>query len=757
MKRRKIFAVLLSAVLAITLLPVMPPQKTRAVSLSNPRITEDSSMGAGQKVTYDCVWFGSYPQAEVINTTMNAGYTAIGSEYRQADDLIVSDAVYAALQNATEWDSNGDIILSGAKYRRIRKTDATYAVSESSGYYNWADSTTYHYFKYEPLKWRVLSTDGSKALIVSDKALDDQEYNKGDTSTTWATSTIRCWLNAYGASANNQNVDYGSRNFINSAFGSEEKGAIAYTTVVNSNNSSYGTEGGENTYDRIFLLSESEVSSTQEAAGHGFNGRFDEARQTKSSTYAKAMGTWWRLSENNAGNCRWMLRSPGSNVASAMHVDYDGEVMRNGYSVSNKYRGVRPALYLNLSSSSAYSYAGTVTTDGTMSQTSRPNITFSTPGPSANTGAVTQTSNPVVSPSPRPATMGAFSIYVNYTSEGLTETVSTETNPVNIEGDGTYSASFTANMASADIYRLNLDTLLKESSLAVSLKITPTILNVAETTYTLGACDTTTNSSGNYRISIRDKSNSRLANQALGTKAVPVAAKDVVTIMFTVQGTGSQAVAPTPTPTPAPQKVTKENLNISSVSTKNVKSKSTGICKPAVSISWTANGYASGYEIYRSEKKTKGFKKIAQVNAAAGADNQKYKDKKVERAKTYYYKVCAWYQDGTGTEMVQGKHSGKSKITVSKSLVRPKVGYSRNGNKITINFLYAEGTRYQTQYRYKGQKSWQPLSGLSGKLRAKIKNKEIRSSRTFQLRFCTTAKAGKKTVKSKWSNAVTIK
>ena len=36
-----------------------------ATTLQNPRIVKDSSMDAGQRVTWDCVWFGSYPQSEV--------------------------------------------------------------------------------------------------------------------------------------------------------------------------------------------------------------------------------------------------------------------------------------------------------------------------------------------------------------------------------------------------------------------------------------------------------------------------------------------------------------------------------------------------------------------------------------------------------------------------------------------------------------------------------------------------------------------
>ena len=42
--------------------------------LKNPIIVEDSSSNTKQKVTWDCVYFGNYPQAEVINNDINTNY-----------------------------------------------------------------------------------------------------------------------------------------------------------------------------------------------------------------------------------------------------------------------------------------------------------------------------------------------------------------------------------------------------------------------------------------------------------------------------------------------------------------------------------------------------------------------------------------------------------------------------------------------------------------------------------------------------------
>ena len=74
-----------------------------ATTLNNPRIVADSSMKAGQKVTWDCVWFGAYPQSEVT-----------------------SGNIYNTLKNAKGWDGNNDIVINGNKYRRLKGEDATY-------------------------------------------------------------------------------------------------------------------------------------------------------------------------------------------------------------------------------------------------------------------------------------------------------------------------------------------------------------------------------------------------------------------------------------------------------------------------------------------------------------------------------------------------------------------------------------------------------------------------------------------------------
>ena len=332
-------------------IPVTLLKVNAAENIRNPRIVKDSSMDAGQKVTWDCVYFGKYPQSEITSK---------------------DGSIYNTLKNATGWDENNDIMIGKTKYRRLKGEDATYATSDSSSYYNWNDSyKTYHYFKYQPIKWRVLNRNGNDALLLADVALDDQKYNTNYEYVTWETSSMRSWLNGYGASVNKPKIDYSKKNFINFAFTSTQRNAIKTTSIVNDNNIMYGTAGGKNTSDKVFLLSESEVYNTDTAAGYGFVKDCDtdnEARGSLCSTYAYAMGTWRGYSTDTDytrynGNIHWWLRSPGYDSNYAAVVNSYGWVHRSGSYVYDYDDGVRPALHLNLSSSNLYSYAGTVCSD----------------------------------------------------------------------------------------------------------------------------------------------------------------------------------------------------------------------------------------------------------------------------------------------------------------------------------------------------------------------------------------------------------
>ncbi len=310
-------------------------------------------------VTYDCVWFGRYPQAKVITTAM---YKTNSDPNLKDDDLVVDDNVYQMLKEATDWDENGDITLSdGNKYRRIKKGDAYPTI-----YYHWEDDTTYHYFKYQPIKWRVLSTDGVEAFLLADRALDSQPYNTSYTDITWAECTLRSWLNGYGSKINKDTTDYTRKNFINIAFYTQERNVIKSVRLKNKDNLEHGVKGGKSTKDKLFLLSGDDVTNEK----YGFyadSSEYYRAGRVKASTYAKAIGAYLSTSSRDGGNTWWALRSPGIEANCSMYMNSSGQYdYYNG--VYNVSTSVVPALYLKLGDTSLWSYAGTVSTDGSSTE-----------------------------------------------------------------------------------------------------------------------------------------------------------------------------------------------------------------------------------------------------------------------------------------------------------------------------------------------------------------------------------------------------
>ena len=346
-------------------------KKHETVSMySNPRIVKDASMESGKKVTWDCIWFGNYPQTEVVCETKTWRIVELESSDNQY--AVVSSVQWKKITGAV-YDRKGDTVVEGVKYRRLSKIDTVDVESEYEDYcgwngdYEWGDDTV-RYFRYEPIKWRVLNVNGNDALLVADKGLDDQKYNTTDADVTWEGCTVRSWLNGYDSSVNTYGIDYSNKNFINTAFRSSERSAIKTTEVINDDNTIYGTEGCYNTSDKIFLLSDNEVCNSSRALPYGFvKSRItaDEARRCKSSTYAKAMGVMSCSQSQYLENCFWWLRSPGV-IDEAAGVDYDGSAYDHYSGIGADFTGiaVRPALHLDLSASGIYSYTGTVCSDG---------------------------------------------------------------------------------------------------------------------------------------------------------------------------------------------------------------------------------------------------------------------------------------------------------------------------------------------------------------------------------------------------------
>ena len=178
----------------------------------------------------------------------------------------------------------------------------------------------------ENIEWLVLAKEKNRVLVISDKALDHQEYNSYRTSGTWETCTLRKWLN---------------NDFINAAFSAEERAKIPTVTVSADKNPEYDTYPGNATKDRVFLLSivEAEKYFTS-----------DEARKCVPTEYAISNGAYTSDSYTKGGKatCWWWLRSPGFNLYNAADVEVGGDVSEDGGSAYSSADAVRPAMWITI-------------------------------------------------------------------------------------------------------------------------------------------------------------------------------------------------------------------------------------------------------------------------------------------------------------------------------------------------------------------------------------------------------------------------
>lgn len=200
--------------------------------------------------------------------------------------------------------------------------------------------------------WRVLSVKGDDAFLLAQRNLSCQPYNKGGgDSVSWKDCTLRRWLN---------------RNFYNDAFSSDEKKAIRKTTVVNEDNPFYGTKGGKNTKDKVYLLSIREVSNPD----YGFHSIYDRRTETRVAYYTDYVefnyfddyDVDW-LFKGFLTSGAWWLRSPGCNSDYSSIVYEEGNVEERE-DQDDEDVAVRPVLHLDLSSGKWSKAGGTVSSSG---------------------------------------------------------------------------------------------------------------------------------------------------------------------------------------------------------------------------------------------------------------------------------------------------------------------------------------------------------------------------------------------------------
>ena len=189
-------------------------------------------------------------------------------------------------------------------------------------------------------EWRVLTVEDDKALIITDCIVEERPYHDSYIDITWADCSLRKYLND---------------DFYNK-FDDADKMRIVPVINKNTDNQWYGSTGGENTIDYIFLLSLEEATcqyfgdSSSKLYHPGKNQRYcfqrKDANNSKRLAYLLGKdGTWW-----------WWLRSPGRNNVKAVYIfGTDGcvgiqgnNILKGNLDEGRCRGGVRPALWLKL-------------------------------------------------------------------------------------------------------------------------------------------------------------------------------------------------------------------------------------------------------------------------------------------------------------------------------------------------------------------------------------------------------------------------
>ena len=245
--------------------------------------------------------------------------------------------------NPNNWESHEGttymwqkiVIYNGTKYLGVQMNDyrasGVYSLRSyimKNGYF----TGEVYWFKYEPIKWRILTTSGNSAFIMSDIALDSfsiqpdrksenrdglfAEYNNstgvpdGTYANNWEYCFLRRWLN---------------ETFYNEVFNDLQKEIIKTVKLDNSARSSnpndyptyygYGENAGKNKFadqckdtdDKIFLLSLRDITTT----AYGFNKDVlaeDPARNLQATDFAKLHGA--PMNTNDKKYVTWYTRSP---------------------------------------------------------------------------------------------------------------------------------------------------------------------------------------------------------------------------------------------------------------------------------------------------------------------------------------------------------------------------------------------------------------------------------------------------------------
>ena len=326
-KIKKTVAVLIAATIILSSFPLTGLSFAKAEET----LDDDYKYNTG-----DIIEFGSYPQSKVTDESIINRLTSKINE----NDWVSYGYYYGNGKEGSMVKSDYmqyvDIEYNGQKYRAVKFTKYRpyytsfvptdeYSSQDENGYY----INTIYFFKYEPIKWRLLNP--LSGYVICCKVIDSQSYNDtiyekngeffGNEECTYyqndySKSSIRKWLN---------------EDFYNIAFSDTEKEEII---------SNQGLYWDTIDKDKIQIPSQQHIQNTN----NGFfssESKADSARQKIGTDYAFCNGL--RKAEN--GFSWWRTRVKGNSTKAA------GKVLPNGTveverETDDTDDGIVPSMYL---------------------------------------------------------------------------------------------------------------------------------------------------------------------------------------------------------------------------------------------------------------------------------------------------------------------------------------------------------------------------------------------------------------------------
>ncbi len=219
---------------------------------------------------------------------------ALEQHYQAAKLLYLKHTTDAELEQAAqEFASLGEYARAPWYLDRCR-TLRQFTVGNTVSYGQWDG---------RPISWRVLEQRGKLRLLHAEELLTQRAYNEQRVLMSWKACSLRAWLN---------------HDFPEAAFDRDERSQLVASAVHAAENPDYGTPGGQNSMDKVFLFG------------------IDELKKYYPTDADRTMGDWW-----------W-TRTPGSNLVSAVAVYPDGSLYIPGININYTDGGVRPAMWILL-------------------------------------------------------------------------------------------------------------------------------------------------------------------------------------------------------------------------------------------------------------------------------------------------------------------------------------------------------------------------------------------------------------------------